>query len=250
MNALPDAVVRANLTFPVYYAGVFLSSSQLETAEIHLQEAERGVRAGVSPEEARVILGHVATIRAAIARISGDLARCVTLSRQALDLLPEQEEVPLKLRATAMLNASRAFLVSGDVRRGNERLVKSVIAPLRGPGGNQFSALASMINLARLHVMQGRLRQARATYEEAMRVVSESAKMQQLVNGPAYFFGVGDLYREWNDLGAAQSHLEQGMELVQGTLTVDADVIVMGYISMARLQQALGYPNGALATLE
>jgi LuxR family maltose regulon positive regulatory protein len=250
LNALPDTVVRANPTLSVYYAGIFLYTNQLEAAEIRLQEAESGVREGVSPEEARVILGHVATIRAAIARISGDLAHCVDLARQALDLLPEQEEVPLKLRATAMLNASRAFLVSGDVTRGNERLVKSVIAPLRGPGGNQYSALASMINLARLHVMQGRLRQAGATYEEAMRVVSESAKMQQLVNGPAYFFGVGELYREWNDLGATQSHLEQGMELVQGTLTVDADVILMGYLSMARLQHALGEGAGALATLE
>jgi LuxR family maltose regulon positive regulatory protein len=249
LNALPDAVVRRNPALNVYYAGIFLYTNQLEAAEIRLQEAERGVREGVSPEEARVIRGHVATIRAAIARVSGDLARCVTLARQALDLLPEQEEGPLKLRTTAMLNASRTFLVSGDVRRGNERLVESVIAPLRGPGGNQFSALASMINLARLHVLQGRLRQAKATYEAAMQVVS--GKMQELVNGSAYYFGMGDLYREWNDLGAAQSHLEQGMDgVVRGNLTVDADVILMGYISMARLQQALGDPNGALATLE
>ena len=144
-----------------------------------------------------------------------------------------------------MLNASRTFLVSGDVRQGNERLVKSVIAPLRVPGGNQYSALISMTNLARLHVMQGRLREARAAYEEAMQVVSESGKMHELVNGPAYYFGMGDLYREWNDLGAAQSHLEQGMELVQGTLTVDADVLLMGYLSMARLHQALGESTGA-----
>jgi LuxR family transcriptional regulator, maltose regulon positive regulatory protein len=108
-----------------------------------------------------------------------------------------------------------------------------------------------LTNLAWLHVMQGRLRQARATYEAAMQEVSESAKMQQLVNGSAYYFGMGDLYREWNDLGTAQSHLEQGMEAVaRGTLIVDADVILLGYLSMARLQQALGDPNGALATLE
>jgi LuxR family transcriptional regulator, maltose regulon positive regulatory protein len=250
LNALPDAVVRANPTLSVYYAGISMYTNQLEDAEIRLQEAEWGVRAGVSPDEARVIRGHAATIRAAIARISGDLALCVTLARQALDLLPEPEAVPLKLRATAALNASRTFLVSGDVTRGNERLVESVIAPLRAPGGNQYSALASMTNLARLHVLQGRLRQARATYEETMQVVSESGKMQELVGGPAYYFGMGDLCREWNDLGAAQSHLEQGMELVQGTLTVDADVILMGYLSMARLQQALRKSTGALATLE
>jgi LuxR family maltose regulon positive regulatory protein len=130
-------------------------------------------------------------------------------------------------------------------------LVKSVIAPVRGPGGNQYSALASLINLARLHVLQGRLRKARATYEAATQVVSQSAKMQQLVNGPAYYFGMGDLYREWNDLGVAQSHLEQGMEgVLQGTLMVDADVILLGYLSTARLRQALGDGHGALATLE
>ena len=250
LNALPDTVVRANPALNVYYAGIFLYTNQMEAAEVRLQEAERSVRAGVVPDEARTILGQVATIRAAIARISGDLALCVTLSRRALDLLPEKEATPLKLRGTAMLNASRVFLVSGDVTRNNERLVESVIAPLRGPGGNLYSALASMTNLARRYVMQGRLRQARDAYEEAMQVVSEPTKMQQLVNGAAYYLGMGDLYREWNDLGAAQSHLEQGMELVQGTLTVDADVILMGYLSMARLQQALGDDNGAPATLE
>jgi LuxR family transcriptional regulator, maltose regulon positive regulatory protein len=250
LNALPDEVVRANPTLSVYYAGILMYTNQLEAAEICLQEAESGLRAGVAPDEARLIRGHAATIRAALARIPGDLALCVTLARRALDLLPEQEAVPLKLRATAMLNASRVFLVSGDVTRGNESLVESVIAPLRAPGGNQYSALAGMTNLARLRVLQGRLHQARATYEETMQVVSESGKMQELVGGPAYFFGMGDLYREWNDLDAARSHLEQGMKLVPGTLAVDADVILMGYLSMARLQQAIGENAGALATLE
>jgi LuxR family maltose regulon positive regulatory protein len=250
LDALPDTVVRANPTLYVYYAGIFMYTNQLEAAEIRLQDAEWGVRAGVPPDEARVIRGQVAATRAAIARISGDLALCVALARRALDLLPEPEVAPLKVRAATMLNASRTFLVSGDVTRDTERLVKSVIAPLRGPGGNQYAALSSMTNLARLHVQQGRLRQARATFEEAMQAVSDSAKMQQLYGGPAYYFGMGDLYREWNDLGAAQSHLEQGMNLVSGTLPVDADVILMGCLSMARLQQALGESTDALETLE
>src|SRR3712207_5043471 len=63
LNALPDEVVRANPTLSVYSASVFMYTYQFEAAEIRLQEAESGVREGVSPEEARVILGHVATIR-------------------------------------------------------------------------------------------------------------------------------------------------------------------------------------------
>ena len=250
MSALPDAVVRANPTLSVYYAGTLMYANQPEAAEDRLQEAERGVRAGVPSEEARLIRGEVAAIRAAIARISGDLALCVALSRRALDLLPEEEAGPLKLRVATMLNASRAFLVSGDVTRQSETLVRSVIAPLSGPQGNRYAALSSMTNLARLHVMQGRLRRAAAAFEEAMRVVPDSAKMRQLYGGPAYYFGTGDIYREWNDLGAARSHLGQGMELVQGTLPVDADVILIGYLSMARLEQALGNGNGALETLD
>jgi LuxR family maltose regulon positive regulatory protein len=98
--------------------------------------------------------------------------------------------------------------------------------------------------------MQGRLRQAGATYEEALRLVSEAGEMRELLGGPKYYFGMGDLHREWNDLGAAESHLQQGMELVKGLLTVDADAILLGYLSMARLQQSLGDGDRALATLE
>ena len=191
----------------------------------------------------------MAAIRAAIARIYGDLALCVARGRQALDLLPEPDVVPLKLRAVARLSVARAFLVSGDVTRPSESAVASVVAPLRA-SDNRYAALLSTTNLARLHVLQGRLRQAASTYEEAMELVSESGEIKGLVGGPTYYFGMGDLYREWNEHGAAQSHLEQGMELVKGTLTVDADTVLMGYLSMARLQQALGDPNGALATLE
>ena len=249
LDALPDGIVRAHPTLCVYHAGVLMYTQHLEAAELRLQDAEYGVKTGVSLDEARVIRGQVATIRGAIARISGDLALCVTLSRQALDLLPEPEVVPLKLRSAAALNASRAYLVSGHVTPASERSVESVVALVLA-SGNRYAALSSTTNLARLRVLQGRLRQARSTYEEAMQLVSGPGEMQALVGGPTYYFGMGDLYREWNDLGAAQSHLEQGMELVKGTLTVDADTILLGYLSTARLQQALGDGKRALAALE
>ena len=248
LDALPDTIVRAHPTLCIYHAGVLMYTKHLEAAELRLQDAERCVQMSVSLDEARVIRGQVATIRGAIARISGDLALCVTLSRQALELLPEPEEVPLKLRSAAVLNASRAFLVSGDVTPASEDSLESVVALVRA-SGNRYAALGSMTNLARLRVLRGRLRQAEATYEEAMQLVSGPGEMQALVGGPTYYFGMGDLHRERNNLGAAESHLAQGMELVQGTLTVDADVVLMGYLSMACLQQALG-DDDALVTLE
>jgi LuxR family maltose regulon positive regulatory protein len=249
LDALPDWLVRSNPTLCVYQAGALMFTNQVDAAESRLRDAERGVRERVSEDQARIIRGQAAAIRAAIARIYGDLALCVTLGHEALELLPEPEVVPLRLRTVAGLSVARAFLVSGDVTGDSERAVASVIAPLRA-SGNRYGALLSTTNLARLHMLQGRLRQAASTYKEAMEMVSKSGEMQGLVGGPTYYFGMGDLYRQWNDLGAAQRDLEQGMELVKGNLTVDADTVQLGYLGMARVEQALGNPNQALATLE
>ncbi len=51
---------------------------------------------------------------------------------------------------------------------------------------------------------------------------------------------MGDLLREWNDLDAAERHLAQAMELLRDTLTVDAEDVALGYLTLARLQHARG----------
>src|SRR5262249_29134676 len=56
--------------------------------------------------------------------------------------------------------------------------------------------------------------------------------------------------REWNDLDAAERLLSQGMELIAGALTVDADVVTRGYVALAALKQARGEYAGAYAVLD
>ena len=75
--------------------------------------------------------------------------------------------------------------------------------------------------LARLHVLQGRLRQAAATYAQVVQAVPRPEVLQTLFTSFYYYFGLGDLLREWNDLDAAERHLVQGMALVKETLTVE-----------------------------
>jgi ATP/maltotriose-dependent transcriptional regulator MalT len=113
-----------------------------------------------------------------------------------------------------------------------------------------LTILRSIINLARLQVLQGRLRQAAATFEEAARSSPGPGGSERLVGNPAYYFGMGDLLREWNDLDGAERHLEQGMDLVSGMPTVDADVVAHGFISLARLEQSRGEYGAAITALE
>jgi LuxR family maltose regulon positive regulatory protein len=74
--------------------------------------------------------------------------------------------------------------------------------------------------------------------------------LQSLLGSPAYYFGLGDLLREWNELDAAERHLMDGLDLVQGTLPILADEVTLGYITLARLKMARGDYSRALATLD
>jgi LuxR family transcriptional regulator, maltose regulon positive regulatory protein len=211
-----------------------------------LQDAERCLEAGNPTGKTRVMVGQIATVRANLARFAGDLARCVELSHQGLELLPGTEKIFL---ASAMANLGLDFLVSGDVTPGPERLVTEVIAPVRA-SGNVSATLRGLTLLARLHVLQGRLRQAAATYREAVQVAPGQESLQVVIGSPAYYFGMGDVLREWNHLDAAEDHLAQGMDQLRGTLSVDAEVVTLGYITQARLNWERGDYNTALATLD
>lgn len=74
--------------------------------------------------------------------------------------------------------------------------------------------------------------------------------MSSLVGSPAYYFEVADLLYEWNDLAGAERAIEQGFELVAGSLTVHVEVLLRGYLGLARLRQSQGHAAAALAALD
>src|SRR5215218_9368258 len=127
---IPDALVRSRPALCVVHAAALMFAGQPESAEARVDDAERDVHLEEQADRAHIILGQVATVRGNLARISGDLARCVALSRRALDLLPETQF----MWTVTKLNATYAYLVSGDVTPTTERLVAEVISPVRRTG--------------------------------------------------------------------------------------------------------------------
>jgi LuxR family transcriptional regulator, maltose regulon positive regulatory protein len=217
----------------------------LEAAEELLQEAERSVQEEMPAEQAQIIMGYVLASRGDIALFSGDIPQGLSLKQQALALLPETEVIP---RASALVSTIRAYLVSGDVTPASEREVTAVA--LIGTSDNPFAAVSGICLLARLHVLQGRLRQAATTYAQVLQVVPRREVLQIAPSSVFYYFGLSDLLCEWNDLDAADQYLAQGMALVNETLTVEPFVVVQGYTALARLQQARGNIPAARATLD
>jgi len=106
-----------------------------------------------------------------------------------------------------------------------------------------------MTLLARLRVLQGRLREAAAIYQEMEQVAPEQRALRLLTNDPAYYFGLGDLLRERNELDEAFRCLADGVDTSISVFEEGYEVM-LGYIARARLQQARGEYGQALATLD
>jgi LuxR family maltose regulon positive regulatory protein len=246
LHALPDTLMRTRPILCIDHADLLMHTQQLEAAEARLQDAEHCLAPDTPPDQARIIRGCVADIRAIIARRSGDLSRFLALAQRALELLPESEEL---WRASAGMNAAHSYLLSGDVTPAIEHLVRAAIA-LSLPSGDIFQVLLSGRLLARLQVLQGQLREAAVTYEKAGQTIPNQKVLRVLGSASVHSFGMGDLLREWNKLDAAEDLLADGMELLKGTLSISADEVMHGYIALARLKQARGAYSQALATLE
>jgi LuxR family maltose regulon positive regulatory protein len=255
LHVLPAAVVQLSPTLCLVYAVGLVFTNQFDAAEVRLHDAERALQTDTPADRAQRVRGNVAVVRGGIRYFTGDLAQTVSLMQQALALLPE---LPMSVaaragsaraRAVAAVGAARVYKLTGDVTEASERQATVAIAPARATG-YVTETLHSYTTLASLQVLQGRLRAAAATYSEIERLVPTPDALHSLIGGPAYYFGMGDLRREWNQLEKAEGDLTRGIALVQGGLTTEADAIVRGYMALARVQQARGDGAAALATLE
>ena len=124
IDRIPEELARERPALCTIRALALVLSNRPDAAEASLREAERYLGADPTTDQARTILGRAAVTRAAIARSSGDLERCVAMGRRALELLPETESTG---RAAARTNAALAYQVSGDVAPANERALEEAI---------------------------------------------------------------------------------------------------------------------------
>jgi LuxR family maltose regulon positive regulatory protein len=244
LNALSDSQIRARPMLCIIHALALLFTNQSAAAEARVQDAERCIQPDTPTDQVHLIQGRAAAIRANIARYTGDLAGCVAYGQQVLRLLPETETIA---RTIALLHVARAFRVSGAVTEEVAQRARALITPFRA-ADNLLGTLASITNLARLQVLQGRLHAAAATYGE-MAQIAASPDQPLLLEGPAYYIGLAELLYEWNDLDAAERSLAQAMEQLEGRLVVDAEDVALGYLTLARLQHARGEHTTAALTL-
>ena len=187
--------------------------------------------------------GCVAIIRGDLARMRGEAPRAIALSRQALAHLPEDSPY---LHSKAVWNLGISSWMSGDLRAAEEAFAE-LTDKARSTGGDAYLPLLATYGLGRIRVVRGRLLDAEEAYRWALRAGIGRGEPRLPVAGWACL-GLGELFREWNDLDAATSYLEEGLDL--GRWVGAAGPLAITYAALALVKQAQGEASGALDAIE
>jgi LuxR family maltose regulon positive regulatory protein len=155
----------------------------------------------------RALPTSVATHRAGQALLLGDRAGCVTHARRGLELAGADNHLG-KAAASALIGL--ASWGDGDVAAAQAGYAESWQHMVRA--GHIADVLGLAVTLGDLHVVQGRLRAAMRTYEEALRLAAEQDG--PVLRGTAdMYVGIAALHCERNDLVAANEFLQRSQDL-------------------------------------
>jgi LuxR family maltose regulon positive regulatory protein len=243
LAALPEDVIRLRPWLCVFQAWILIVSGQGELIEARLRDAESAVKNTSLPvQEADRIQAYIAAIRAQVTFIQGAAPRTIEYAQFALSKLTSADET---LRATSITILGAAQSFTGDFDAAIQSFEKAKKLSLAG--GNHFNAMLALSALAQLAVTRGRLREAHRIYREGLGLVEKPGKPAPPGVGYAYV-GLADVLREWNELESAADYAERGVALCK--LIGQAEILMPGYVTLARLQRSRGDPEAALATLQ
>jgi LuxR family maltose regulon positive regulatory protein len=227
-DALPPAEAQARPLLRLYRAWAqLLMGRPLALVEADISAVSE--RADLAP-------GAVAAMRAYIAATQGDMPRAGAFARQALDQLPVESAF---LREIAAWIGALCQINDGDVEAGTSEL-HALIQSGRA-SGNIVIVSAALCRLADLRARQGRLRQARAIYEQAILLATDAQGGALPVAGAAKL-GLAYLAYEWNELAEAEQLAEASIALFAQWRE---SASYAGYLILASVRQARGDAAGA-----
>jgi LuxR family maltose regulon positive regulatory protein len=250
LDMLPDMLMRTSPLLCTYHAILLRTVNRLQEAQAPLDMAEACIKRDqekMPADQLRTMMGRITLGRAQTALFRGEITAALADAYKALDLVPETD---LIAHPSAMLTVAHGYFVSGDMTAATQRLAEATAAVTHATR-NPLADLRGVTLLARLYMLQGKLREAAATYKQALRTVPKPKVLQGLGMGSLfYFFSLAELYYERNALDEASYCLTQGMAMIGERLTVEPFVAIVGYTTLARLRQARGDSSGALTALD
>ncbi len=174
LTALPERVLRIYPRLYLYHAWVLHLTNQMSAANQRIQDAESALKHGVgSPDP--LIAGMLAAVHSTLTGLHQQFPETLTLSRKALELLPE-EAVSWRCMAAINLGVTCAYI--GEVQEVVE--VLSYAMELSQEIGSSFAMLSAFWHLSSLQTAQLALRAA----ENSCRQLENAVHMSGLQRFP------------------------------------------------------------------
>lgn len=241
LDSLPDEVLRVRPQLQLVAARMFYVTGRPEPAERLLQALERALQDRLPDAETETLLGLLTVDRASYVAMQGYVHQAIELARQALVHLPE-DSLTARMRAAAVLGL--AHFRAGDVAAASMALGQAIAAAQAA--GIAFAAVPFACNLADIQIVQGQLRQAMYTCQQAMDMGMVDGKTTAAL-GYVELEMAKVLY-EQDELQDATRHAAEGLAHLEQAGTPDS--FGVGHAWLARIRQAQGYDAEALAAVQ
>jgi LuxR family transcriptional regulator, maltose regulon positive regulatory protein len=224
---LPEELVCNRPNLILFYAcALIITNSPNEKVEAWLKKVDTSSEGTAS--KASVLRGYLDFLQ-------GEVFRARPILQQALDKLPPEDSL---FRNIATWLLSYFSVATGDFNTGSQALEILVQTSLQK--NHVIIAAGALCALAEVHIRMGQLRQAKEDYEQALAVARDSRGLLPIAARAQ--MGLGELWREWNDLELATRYCLEGIELAKRLREVAA---IAGYITLARIRHARGEWQGS-----
>jgi LuxR family maltose regulon positive regulatory protein len=196
-----------------------------------LEEVTQSLEHASQADSGGDFAGEIATVRAMLATFQGDGQATATLAEQALQLLPEDS---LFMRTLMIDSLGIAYLMLGDFPSAIEALEQA--ARMGEQTNNVLAASGAWGNVAGLHLTAGRLQRAHELLERALELATSPTGRRLPAAGKA-LLGLGQVWREWNDIEAAERYTREGVVCFEHYGDIGT---IVGLASLARFRIEAG----------
>jgi LuxR family maltose regulon positive regulatory protein len=249
IDDIPYDVVQRRPVLAVGLIGALMSSGDVEDVGRRLDDVERLLS---GPPEDMVVLdeselarlpGAIEMYRAALALVAGDPTATVAHADLAIARAAAGDDLTV---AAASALSGLASWSRGDLEAADRGYSVAVDGLRRA--GNHGDVLGCCLTLADLRLTQGRLRDARRTYEDALRLAADQEVGGPLRGTADMVVGLSQVALEHGDLDEATTLLSRVDEL--GEHNGLPQHPYRWRVARARLAEAKGDVAGAVALLE
>lgn len=253
VKALPKAFVLARPVVCVGCAWALLGVGELENVESYLQDAERWLDMERQPDqilemivvdesEFRTLPVSIAAARAYHSLTLGDIPITKKYASQALALTTDDTNIH-RTQATALLGM--AEYAAGNLSAAKKHFLD--FQKMMWQAYDMANAISITYILSNIMLVQGRLREAVAAYQQSLQLASK--------RGTTVFIGASDLHRGLSELLCEQGDLQGAEQQLQIARQLGERSALTGWphrlcIAQARIKEAQGDLPGALELLE